>query len=162
MKGLTHWHRQGDRRNRRLFAISNAQASGRGASRAGISVVRNFATAVSCCSHSSGSVPGGVIAVFSACWVVLGKAGPHCAWRCSGPSWRAPVASGMVPTCGVAVRSECTADCRAPHLRSASEPNSSLNPDPPSRWRVSSGGFVEQCGARSRGAIFLAGRLIRR
>ena len=135
MKGLAHWHRQGRRRNRRPLAIRNAPPSGKGGSRAGISAVRNFAKALNGCSRSSGSAAGSVVAAFNACWVVLGKAGPRCAWRCSGPSWRSPVASGMVPTCGVAVRLECTAVRWSHHLRSALEPNTSSNPDPPGRWQ---------------------------
>ena len=89
MKRLAHWHRQSRRRNRRLLAITDDPASGKGASRAGIPTVRNFATALNGCSRSSGSPVGTVTAVFNACWAVLGKAGPRCAWRCSSSSWRA-------------------------------------------------------------------------
>ena len=84
MKGLAHWLRQGSPRNKRLLAITNALASGEGAARTGNPPGRDFATALNCRSRRSGSVPGCVIAVFSACWAVLGKAGPRCAWRCSG------------------------------------------------------------------------------
>ena len=90
MKGMAHWFRQGSRRSVRLLAITNAPASGEVASRAGKRPRRNFATALNCCSPSSGFADGSVIAVFSACGVVLGKAGPRCAWRCSSSRWRAP------------------------------------------------------------------------
>ena len=72
------------------MAITNAPASGKGASRAGKRPRRNFATALNCCSRSSGFADGSVIAVFSACGVVLGKAGPRCTRRCSRSSSRAP------------------------------------------------------------------------
>ena len=75
------------------MAVTNVVPFVEGALRAGISAVRNFATALNGCSHLSGSVLGGVIAVFCACGVVLGKAGPRCAWRCLRSNWRA---SGLV------------------------------------------------------------------
>ena len=162
MNGMARWHRQSLRRSERLLEITHALASGRGASRAGKSARRDFVTLLNCCSRSSGFADGSVISVFSACGVVLGKAGPRRAWRCSRSSWGASVASGMAPTCGVALRSECTTFRRAPHLRSAAEPNSSLNRTRRVGGAVGCSGFGGRCGGRSRGAIFPAGRLFRR
>jgi hypothetical protein len=89
MKGLALWHRQGRRTSRVLLAISNVAASVEGASRAVNfghcnSIMLLIRGPRSTALHTSCGI--GAIGIR---WVVLGKAGPRRAWRCSSSSWRA-------------------------------------------------------------------------
>jgi hypothetical protein len=135
MEALARWHRQGRRTTDLLRAITNAGPSVEGASRAVNLRCHNSVMALICGSHTTALDDSCAVAANGIRWVVFGKAGPRCARRCSSSHWRAPVASSSALQTGVAVGSERAAVRRSPHLRSTSEPNTSLNPDPPSRGR---------------------------
>lgn len=117
------------------MAVTSVIPSVEGAMRAGNVARRNSARALNRFSRSWGFESCGVTALSSARGVVLVQAGPRSACRCSASQRRVLLRSGSALRIGAAVRSESAAVSAPVQLRSASEPNTSLTPDPPSQWR---------------------------